>query len=322
MKCFISAILFVSILANIQGQNAPVLPQQEDWFLSSGNWQNDPQLYIRELGTGPDTIIMLHGGWGGEYSGLLEVVEGLEEKYHFVFYDQRGSLRSPFPDSLISFSAHIEDLELLRRALKLEQITIVGHSMGATLAGAYAFRYPGRVKKLILLAPAYLKYPIPSTDTSLFARHLERVEQFINRPEVNAEFNKYALNRTDRELTSQEETAKFRINLSRRMLYDPSNWIGLKGGRAIYKGHIFQLTAQTYPETGWDYPQAFEKHGFPVGIITGDHDFLDMGNELIKKWTGDLPNVELSIIKNAGHVIWLDRATAFRKAFLKHLEEG
>ncbi len=46
------------------------------------------------------------------------MTKGLTDKYHFIFYDQRGSLRSPVPDSLISYENHIEDLELLRKELK------------------------------------------------------------------------------------------------------------------------------------------------------------------------------------------------------------
>jgi len=43
---------------------------RKDWFLSTGNWQFDPQLYVCEFGSGKDTVVMLHGGWGGDYSGI------------------------------------------------------------------------------------------------------------------------------------------------------------------------------------------------------------------------------------------------------------
>src|SRR3990170_2076324 len=133
------------------------LPGLKDWFLSTGNWEKDPQLYVLEFGNGSDTIIMLHGGWGGEHSGLINAVKDLKDQYHFILYDQRGGLRSPCPDSLVTFNNHIEDVELLRKELKLDKLTIVGHSMGAVLASAYAAKYPQRIKQLILLAPARLK---------------------------------------------------------------------------------------------------------------------------------------------------------------------
>jgi len=170
-----------TILSNHQER----LPGMKDWFLSTGNWQNDPQLYVFEFGTGRDTIIMLHGGWGAEHSGLIDAVKELKDQYHFIFYDQRGSLRSPFPDSLITFNYHIEDLELLRKELRLDKLNIVAHSMGAVLASAYAKKYPQHIKQLTLLAPMYLKNPIPKDDEELQRQGYSERQVFQNRAEVN-----------------------------------------------------------------------------------------------------------------------------------------
>ncbi|MBX2821933.1 MAG: alpha/beta hydrolase [Rhodothermaceae bacterium] len=296
------------------------LPRLQDWFLSTGDWQQDSQLYIREVGQGSETIVMLHGGWGGEHGGFVPAVEHLKNDYHFVFYDQRGSLRSPSPDSLITFDRHVEDLELLRKELNKEKITIVGHSMGTILASAYAMKYPHRIKQLVLLAPASLKNPLPEEDVDLQNKQYQAFEAFMNRPEVMQEFAKYTLNQTDHPLTSRQETSKFRINFARRMLFDVSNWSQLTGGRAMYKGHVFNLTANTYPENGWDYIQEFKGRTYPVGIIIGDHDFLDFGHQLIERWVKEVPRIKLSVIKNAGHIIWLDQPLEFAHALREHLE--
>jgi proline iminopeptidase len=297
-------------------------PRLHDWFLSTGRWSEDPQLYVREYGRGPRPIILLHGGWGAEHSGLVDAVKGLEDHYHFILYDQRGSLRSPSPDSLITFDRHIEDLELLRKELKLERLSIVGHSMGAVLASAYAAKYPQRVEHLTLVAPAYLKSPIPAEDKDLHHRSFVASQAFLARPEVMQELDRFALNRKDSPLTSREETARFRIDLARRMLYDIRNWPRLLGGRALYNGRVDELTSRTYPAAGWDFVQAFASSTYPVGILAADHDFLDMGNELLKKWVAPVPRIQLSVIKNAGHLIWLDQPEAFTNELRRHLESG
>jgi proline iminopeptidase len=298
------------------------LPRLDEWFLSTGGWQSDPQLYVREFGDGTETIVMLHGGWGAEHGGLVDAVKSLRRHYRFVFYDQRGSLRSPSPDSLITFDRHVDDLELLRKELGLDRLTIVGHSMGAVLACAYASKYPQRVKQLTLLAPAYLKDPIPDEDKDLHHQSYLASQKFLKRPEVTKELEKYLLTRSDTPLSSREETSKFRIEFAARMLYDVGKWPLLTGGRALFKGHVYELTSRTYPKSGWNYLEQFTSASYPVGVIVGDHDFLDFGNHLLKKWIASVPRVKLSVIENAGHIIWVDQPDRFATELLRHLERN
>ncbi len=306
----------------LAAQTTSQLPGLADWFLSTGNWQTDPQLYVREFGTGSDTVIMLHGGWGAEHSGLLTAVSNLGEEFHFVFYDQRGSLRSPFPDSLITFDQHIEDVERLRKELRLDKVTLAGHSMGAVLASAYASKYPRYVRQLILLAPAPLKQPFPEEDKALKHEEYLELQKFLNRPQVTQELEKHNLNRTDASLSSLEETAKFRIDLAKLMLCDVSKWTQMTGGRALFKARMFELTAQTYPAAGWNYFQEFGKQQYPVSIIIGDHDWLDFGAGINRKWAAEVPRLQYSVISNAGHDLWIDQPRLFVDEFKRQLKSG
>jgi proline iminopeptidase len=317
---FLLLIFCIPALLFAQSTRDNSLPRMDDWFLSTGDWKNGHQLYVREFGEGSDIIIMLHGGWGAEHSGLLEAVKDLKRQYRFVFYDQRGSLRSPFPDSLITFENHIEDLELLRKELQLEKLNIVGHSMGAVLACAYAAQYPQHVQKLTLVTPAFLKNPFPEEDKALQNEQYQAMQAFLKRPEVKQELDKYSLNRKSPALSSREETSKSRIEFAARMLSDVRNWKYMTGGGALYKGKVFQLTEASYPPSGWDYPQEFKRGIYPVSIIVAEHDWLDFGNNLVRKWVLGIPTVKLSTVKNAGHLIWIDQPAAFAEALSKHLK--
>jgi proline iminopeptidase len=323
LQNFFITIGFCSCVLTVHSQNPKnvndnqkQLPGLAEWFLSTGNWESDPQLYVAEFGNGRETIVMVHGGWGGEHSGLINAVRGLEDQYHFIFYDQRGSLRSPCPDSLVTFNNHIEDLEMLRKELNLDKFTIIGHSMGAVLASAYATKYPQRIKSLILLAPARLKFPLPEEDKGLQHLGWEASQAFLNRAEVNQERDKYGLDRESLPLSSREETAKYRINLAKMMLYDITKWSLMTDGRAMFKSHLFPIVEATYPRSGWDYIQEFKKQEYQVSIMVGDHDFLDFKNHLIKKYANEVPRIKLSVIKNAGHLIWLDQPGIFKKKLL------
>ncbi len=289
------------------------LPRQADWFLSTGDWQKDSQLYVREFGDGAETVIVLHGGWGAEHSGLVDAVKDLEHEYHFVLYDQRGSLRSPAPDASITYDRFIEDLELLRAELGDERVNFLAHSMGAVLASAYAAKYPDRIQRLVLVAPAYLKYPVPEEDQALKHKGYLASQAFAARPEVQRELDRYDLERSDRSLTSREETARYRIDLARRMLFDVKKWRHLTGGRATFNRRIGDVITPTYPSDGWDFLVHFSRGRYPVTIMVGDHDFLDFGTALLTKWTAGLANVRLTVVENAGHLIWIDQQRAFTR---------
>jgi len=48
----------------------------------------------------------------------------------------------------------VDSLEQWREKMKLDKMTLVGHSLGAYMSVAYALKYPTRVSRLVLLSPA------------------------------------------------------------------------------------------------------------------------------------------------------------------------
>lgn len=320
LKIIIFLIISIFCLEESNAQSNLNKNKLNQWFLSTGNWEKDPQIYVREIGNGAEPVIMLHGGWGAEHSGLINAIKGLENEYKFIFYEQRGSLRSPFPDSLITFKQHINDLELLRQELKLNKMTILGHSMGAVLASAYASKYPQHIKKLVLLSPAHLKEPFPEEDKDIQHQQYLASKKFQNRIEITQELQKYDLTKKHSSFNSKEETIKSRINFGKLMLYDISKWTELGNGKALYKGKVYDLTARTYPKGGWNYYVEFKKQKYPISIIIGDHDWLDFGNNLYKKWNKEVPRIKMTSIKNAGHLPWIDQSAELTKQLRIHLK--
>jgi len=85
-----------------------------------------------------------------------------------LFYDQRGSLRSPCPDSLITVSKHIEDLETLRKELKINKLNLIAHSAGGYITMSYLEKYPKHVKGLILISPMWPKNPTTEEENEIY----------------------------------------------------------------------------------------------------------------------------------------------------------
>ncbi|MCC7331161.1 MAG: alpha/beta fold hydrolase [Flavobacteriales bacterium] len=111
--------------------------------------------YISKMGNG-EAILVLHGGPGLFQDYLTPYFGKLAEKYQLFFYDQRGCGKTEFPKDTasININQYIEDIEAIRKHLKLDKIILAGHSWGANLALMYGKKYSDNLKNLILISPA------------------------------------------------------------------------------------------------------------------------------------------------------------------------
>ncbi len=67
----------------------------EEWYM---NTSDSVRIYVKELKSiSNDTVIFVHGGFGANHDYMLDALKGLEKEFHFILYDQRGSLLSPAP---------------------------------------------------------------------------------------------------------------------------------------------------------------------------------------------------------------------------------
>ena len=116
---------------------------------------NGTEIFINIIGQG-EPLLIVHGGPGLAHDYLFEPFKQLADKYKLIFYDQRGCGRSAEfkNDETISMEILVEDLEELRKELKIDKLNLVGQSWGAIIALNYSFKYGQNVKKLLLLEPA------------------------------------------------------------------------------------------------------------------------------------------------------------------------
>jgi pimeloyl-ACP methyl ester carboxylesterase len=111
-------------------------------------------IFVRQTGTGPD-VVMLHGL--GDSSLGWQFLEGeiAEAGYRVTVWDALGAGRSAKPrDGDYSLSAHLRRLEFVFEELAIDEAAIVGHSLGGSLALAFACAHPERTSALCLIDPA------------------------------------------------------------------------------------------------------------------------------------------------------------------------
>lgn len=103
-----------------------------------------------ENGVDGEPIVLIHGNYN-DHQIWEEQMRELSDTHHLISYDLRGYGHSDTPR--FSFS-HVEDLKLLMSTLGLEKATLVGSSMGGSVAIDFTLAYPERVHRLILAAPS------------------------------------------------------------------------------------------------------------------------------------------------------------------------
>jgi 3-oxoadipate enol-lactonase len=100
---------------------------------------------------GGETVILLHGlGATGESWGL-QIPALLQAGFRVIAPDVRGFGRSTYPGGGSSITHIAQDIFLLMDHCQVKKATVVGISMGGTIALQFALDHPGRVNRLVLV---------------------------------------------------------------------------------------------------------------------------------------------------------------------------
>jgi pimeloyl-ACP methyl ester carboxylesterase/DNA-binding SARP family transcriptional activator len=115
----------------------------------------DGSVAYLELGGGDTTLVILFGLWSHlevswEEPRIRAVLDRLARSVRVVLVDRRGTGLSDRADQQQSTRAGVEDIDAVRRALGVEQVWLLGNSVGGAIAVEYAAVFPTRVQGLML----------------------------------------------------------------------------------------------------------------------------------------------------------------------------
>lgn len=113
----------------------------------------DQEFMVRELGPeGAPVLLLIHGLSGSSLGEWYRMAPALAEKYRVVMVDHRNHGLSPMARDRFEVEEVADDVAGVLDEIQVGRVTIVGYSMGGTIAQALAQRHPGRVEKLVLIA--------------------------------------------------------------------------------------------------------------------------------------------------------------------------
>jgi len=115
------------------------------------------ELYYREMGEG-QPLMILHGLFGFSDNWQTQAKK-FSEYYRVILVDLRNHGHSPW-SSDFSYPIMVEDLVNLFQKLELQQVILLGHSMGGKVAMHFAQKHAHYLEKLIVVDMGVKSYPM------------------------------------------------------------------------------------------------------------------------------------------------------------------
>jgi proline iminopeptidase len=266
--------------------------------LSAATFQSDDgvTLYYDVVGKG-ESIVLLSGGPGFSPEYLRPVADVLAKNYAAVLFHQRGTGKSKlesYEGKVLELKRFIADLDALRRELKQEKLTIVGHSFGGILSMMYAREHPDRIRALALIdsgGPTLDAMPKfnANLDARFSASEKATIKEWSDKERLKSDHKRAIL-----EITKAKTPAYFADRSKAELLIAPMTEESFND--AVFWGVGMQMFAL-------DLRAGLEKVKAPVLVIHGKQDPLESAEEV----HATFPGSTLVLIENAGHFPWLEQ---------------
>src|SRR3989441_5031367 len=153
VRVHITALVTACLLNLIGAAHADLAPAKQS--LADGKVARDGiDLFYTIVGTSGDYVLVLSGGPGEDIHSMQGVADELGKKHRCIMWEQRGTGRSKLPrydSSTINLNAYMEDIEALRKQLRIEKFIVVGNSWGMILGLAYAGTPPDAARAVVTI---------------------------------------------------------------------------------------------------------------------------------------------------------------------------
>ena len=104
-----------------------------------------------KAGNGP-ALLLLHG-LGCDHTTWNPVIAALARRYTVIAPDLLGHGLSDKPRADYSVGGYANGMRDLLTVLGIDRVTVVGHSLGGGVAMQFAYQFPERTERMILVAP-------------------------------------------------------------------------------------------------------------------------------------------------------------------------
>ncbi len=253
-----------------------------------------------KAGSGP-ALLLLHG-LGCDHTTWLPVIASLARRYTVIAPDLLGHGRSDKPRADYSVGGYANGMRDLLTVLGIDKATVVGHSFGGGVAMQFAYQFPERTARLVLVAPGGIGREVSPAIRAITLPGFQLAMGFATMPGL--------LQATKLGLRSLAAT---RLSHVRDLdeVADIVQHLSDRQARAAIT-HVVRAVVDWRGQVVTMADRAYLTHAMPMCVIWGTDDRVIPARhaELAKQIA---PEATVEVIPNAGHFPHKDHPQRFVK---------
>lgn len=239
-------------------------------------------VHYRINGDTGETVVLLHGT-----ASSLHTWEGwteeLSKTYRVVSFDMPGfGITGPEPNNDYTRERYVKFIDDVLKKLNIDSCYMAGNSFGGYMTWSYAVKHPEKVKKIAILNSS--GYPRGDQPTPI-SFQMQKMDWL--RPVITT-ITPTSLVRKSVEVVYYDDS-----KITDELVTRYNELLLREGNRGGLMGKTQQIT--------YDYTEEIKQVQCPTLIMWGDTDML-VNIDAAPKFHRDIPNSELLIYENMGHV--------------------
>ena len=239
-------------------------------------------VHYRINGDTGETVVLLHGTASSLHTWEAWTNE-LSKHYRVVSFDLPGfGITGPEPNGVYTRERYLEFIDDMLVKLNIGTCYMAGNSFGGYMTWSYAVAHPEKVKKIAILNSSGYPRGNQPTPISFKLQKMQWLKPIITH------FTPMSLVRKGVEVVYYDDS---KITKEQIQMY--TDILLREGNRGGLMGKTQQIT--------YDYTDEIKQVKCPTLIMWGDSDKL-VNVDAAPKFHADIPNSELLIYENMGHI--------------------
>ncbi|MFX1574349.1 MAG: alpha/beta fold hydrolase [Promethearchaeota archaeon] len=254
------------------------------------NQIQDINMYYEIIGEG-QPLLLIHG-LGSSTRDWEEQVPAFSQKYQVITIDLRGHGKTDKPKGPYSIPMFAQDIAELMRSLNINQVNVIGISLGGSIAFQFAIDYPKMVKNLIIVNTG-VEFKLDSFKARFNFFMRKFIVSLVGMKKMG-------------EVLAPRLFIKPEQEDLRRMLIE--RWA--ENDKKAYLSALKSFK-------GWTVKDRIHTISCPTLVISSDGDYTSVSVK--EEYTALIPNGKVKVIDDARHAVTMEKPKEFNEVVMEFL---